>query len=63
MFKTAMLNLMYNVGIFGSVLVGYLACERKSFWLIFPAIFALVFFVMQKIKLMKQIKNMPKPKP
>ena len=57
-----MLNLMYNIGIFGSVAVGYLAFDRKSFYLVFPAIFALVFFVMQKIKLMKQIKNMPKPK-
>ena len=56
-----MLNLMYNLGIFGSVVVGYLACERKSFWIIFPAIFALVFFVMQKIKLLKQIKNTQKP--
>jgi len=61
MFKKAMLNLMYNVGIFGSIVVGYLACDRKSFWLIFPAIFALVFFVMQKIKLLKEIKNMQKP--
>lgn len=57
-----MLNFMYNIGIFGSIVVGYLACDRKSFYLIFPAIFALVFFVMQKIKLMKQIKNLPKPK-
>jgi hypothetical protein len=62
MFKKAMFNLMYNIGIFGSVAVGYLAFDRKSFYLVFPAIFALVFFVMQKIKLMKQIKNMPKPK-
>jgi hypothetical protein len=61
MFKQAMLNLMYNVGIFGSVVVGYLACERKSYLLIFPAIFALVFFVMQKIKLLKKIKNTQKP--
>jgi hypothetical protein len=61
MFKKAMLNLMYNLGIFGSIVVGYLACDRKSYWLIFPAIFALVFFVMQKIKLMKQIKNTQKP--
>jgi Family of unknown function (DUF6358) len=61
MFKKAMLNLMYNLGIFGSIVVGYLALERKSFWLIFPAIFALVFFVMQKIKLLKQIKNSQKP--
>ena len=56
-----MLNLMYNVGIFGSIVVGYLACEKKDFLLIFPAIFALVFFVMQKIKLLKQIKNTQKP--
>jgi len=61
MFKQAMLNLMYNVGIFGSVVVGYLACEKKDFLLIFPAIFALVFFVMQKMKLLKKIKNTPKP--
>jgi len=56
-----MLNLMYNVGIFGSVVVGYLALDQKSYWLIFPAIFALVFFVMQKIKLLKKIKNTQKP--
>jgi len=56
-----MLNLMYNVGIFGSLVVGYLACDKKDFWLIFPAIFALVFFVMQKIKLLKKIKNTEKP--
>jgi len=58
-----MLNLMYNIGIFGSVAVGYLAFDRKSFILVFPAIFALVFFVMQKIKLMKQMKSMPNPNP
>jgi len=56
-----MLNLMYNVGIFGCLVVGYLACDKKDFWLIFPAIFALVFFVMQKIKLLKKIKNTEKP--
>jgi hypothetical protein len=61
MFKKAMLNTMYNVGIFGCVLVGYLACEQKDFWLIFPAIFALVFFVMQKIKFLKQVRNSGKP--
>jgi len=63
MFKKAALNLMYNIGIFGSLAVGYLAFDRKSFVLVFPAIFALVFFVMQKIKLMKQIKSMPQPNP
>ena len=63
MFKKAALNLMYNIGIFGSLAVGYLAFDRNSFVLVFPAIFALVFFVMQKIKLMKQIKSMPQPNP
>ncbi|WP_179415872.1 DUF6358 family protein [Mucilaginibacter sp. E4BP6] len=63
MFKKAMLNFMYNIGIFGSLAVGYMAFDRKSFYLVFPAIFALVFFVMQKIKLMKQIKSMPRPNP
>jgi hypothetical protein len=63
MFKQAALNLMYNLGMAGSVFVGYLAIERKSFLLIFPAIFVLIFFLMQKIKLMKQIKKMPDPRP
>ena len=52
---------MYTIGMAGSLFLGYLACEQKNFWLIFPAIFALVFFVMQKIKLLKEIKNLPKP--
>jgi hypothetical protein len=61
MFKTAMLNLMYNLGLFGSVVVGYLAMEKRSFVLVAIAIVALIFFLMQKIKIMKQIKNMQKP--
>jgi len=56
-----MLNLMYNVGIFGSVVVGYLAFDKRSFVLVFLAIIALVFFVMQKIKILKQIRNSQKP--
>jgi hypothetical protein len=60
MFKKAMLNLLYNVGIFASVITGYLAFDKRSFVLVFIAIFALVFFVMQKIKLLKQIKNLRK---
>ncbi|WP_461449458.1 DUF6358 family protein [Mucilaginibacter sp.] len=63
MFKKAALNLMYNFGMGGSIIVGYLAIERKSFLLIFPAIAALIFFLMQKIKLMKEIKSMKDPRP
>ena len=55
-----MLNLLYNVGIFGSLVVGYLAFDKRSFVLIFLAIFVLIFFVMQKIKLLKEIKNSQK---
>jgi len=61
MFKTAMLNLMYNLGIFGCLVLGYMAFDKRSFVLIFLAIFALVFFVMQKIKILKKIKKMQKP--
>ncbi|WP_183575637.1 DUF6358 family protein [Mucilaginibacter sp. X5P1] len=61
MFKKAMLNTMYTVGIAGCIVLGYLAFDKRSFVLIFLAIFALVFFVMQKIKLLKAIKNLKKP--
>jgi len=57
-----MLNTFYTVGMFGAVMLGYLALEKRSFVLVFIAIFSLVFFVMQKVKFMKQIKNMQKPK-
>ncbi len=56
-----MLNTMYTVGIAGCIVLGYLAFDKRSFVLIFLAIFALVFFVMQKIKLLKAIKNLKKP--
>lgn len=56
-----MLNLMYNVGIVACLIAGYLAFDKKDFLLIIPAIFALVYFVMQKIKLLKEIKNLRKP--
>ena len=55
-----MRNLLYNVGIFACVVVGYMAFDKRSFVLIFLAIFALVFFVMQKIKVVKEIRNSQK---
>jgi hypothetical protein len=61
MFKKAMLNLFYNLGIVGSLFLGYLAFDKRSFVLVFLAIVALIFFVMQKIKLLKAIKNLKKP--
>jgi hypothetical protein len=56
-----MLNVFYNFAIVACVILGYLAFDRRSYVLILLAIFALVFFVMQKIKLLKQIRNSQKP--
>ena len=61
MFKKAMLNLFYNLSIVGSLVLGYLAFDKRSFVLFFIDIIALIFFVMQKIKLLKDIKNLKKP--
>jgi hypothetical protein len=61
MLKKAMLNMLYNVGIFAAVMGGIFAVDRRSFVLVFICIFALVFFVMQKYRFMKEIKNLPPP--
>jgi hypothetical protein len=62
MFKKAMVNTFYTIGMFGAVILGWMALEKRSFVLVFIAIFSLVFFVLQKVKFLKQIKNMQKPK-
>jgi len=61
MYKKALRNLLYNVGIFASVMGGIYAFDRRSIILALLCIGALVFFVMQKYKVMKEIKNMPSP--
>ena len=61
MFKKAARNVLYNIGIFVSVMVGVYAFDRRSFVLIFICIFALVFFVMQKYKFMRELRNMQPP--
>jgi hypothetical protein len=61
MYKKALRNLLYNVGIFASVMGGIYAFDRRSIILALLCIGALVFFVMEKYKIMKEIKNMPPP--
>lgn len=61
MYKKALRNLLYNVGIFAAVIGGIYAFDRRSIVLALLCIFALVFFVMQKYKVMKEIKNLPPP--
>jgi uncharacterized membrane protein len=63
MFKKAMLNVLYNVGIFAAVMGGIFAFDRRSFVLAILCIFALVFFVMQKYKFLKEVKNSAPPTP
>ncbi|MGN6181562.1 MAG: DUF6358 family protein [Mucilaginibacter sp.] len=61
MYKKALRNLLYNVGIFASVMGGIYAFDRRSIILALLCIGALVFFVMEKYKIMKEIKNLPPP--
>jgi len=61
MYKKAFRNLLYNVGIFASVMGGIYAFDRRSIILALLCIGALVFFVMEKYKIMKEIKNLPPP--
>lgn len=61
MYKKALRNLLYNVGIFASVMGGIYAFDRRSIILALVCIGALVFFVMEKYKIMKEIKNLPPP--
>lgn len=61
MYKKALRNLLYNVGIFASVMGGVYAFDRRSIILTLLCICALVFFVMQKYKVMKEIRNLPPP--
>ena len=56
-----MLNMLYSVAICGCLFMGYMAFEKRSYVLIILAIFALVFFVMQKIKILKEVKSLKKP--
>lgn len=63
MYKKALRNLLYNIGIFAAVMGGIYAFDRRSIILALLCILALVFFVMQKYKVMKEIKSMPPPPP
>jgi hypothetical protein len=57
-----MLNMLYNIGIFVSVMAGVYAFDRRNIILILLCIFALVFFVMQKYKFLKEVRNNSKSK-
>jgi hypothetical protein len=61
MFKTAMLNLLLNVGIFGSFVLGFVAYQHENYVLVFLAICLFVILLMRKIKVLRQIRNSQKP--
>jgi len=61
MFKKAMLNLLFNIGIFGSCVAGFIAYEHENYVLVFLSICLFVIFLLQKIKVLKEIRNSQKP--
>lgn len=58
------LNVLYNVGIFLCLIVGYqYGIAQQNFVLLTGAVVLVTLLVMLKIKLIKEIKNTQKPNP
>jgi hypothetical protein len=57
MFKQAMFNLLFNIGIFGSFVLGFWAYQQEKFVLVFISVVLFVVLLLQKIRLLKQIRN------
>ena len=60
MFKLAMTNILYNVAIFGAFVLGFWAYGEQKYVVVFIAIVLFVVALLQKIKLLKQIRNSQK---
>lgn len=58
------LNVLYNLGIFVCLIAGYsYGIEQKNYVILALALVIVVLLIMQKIKLIKEIKNIQKPNP
>jgi hypothetical protein len=58
MWKKAIPNVIYNVGIFVCLVLGYqLGIEKGNYWFIALAVVLLVIFIILKIKVFKEIRN------
>ncbi len=60
MFKKVALNVLYNIGIFICLWLVYYGFEHTRYEFIAGAIFIGAVFVILKIRLLKEIRNMPK---
>ena len=61
--KKVALNVLYNLGIFISVLFVYLGIKHLNFFYIAGALFAGTILVFLKIKLLGEVKAMKRPTP
>jgi len=58
MWKKAIPNVIYNVGIFVCLVLGYqLGIEAGNYWFVALAVVLLVIFIILKIKVFKEIRN------
>jgi len=62
MWKKMLPNVLYNVGIFICLITGYqYGILQKQYVFLLGALLLIAIFVYLKIKILKQIKNTPKP--
>jgi len=62
MWKKMLPNVLYNVGIFICLITGYqYGILQKQYVFLLGAILLIAIFIYLKIKILKQIKNTPKP--
>ena len=60
MAKKILINVLYNIGIFLSLLTIYWAFSNKRYEFILAGAFVAAIFIVLKIKLIKEIKNTDK---
>ncbi len=64
MWKKAVPNTLYTLGIVVCLVFGYQdGFEKGNYIIVFGAIMMIAIFIMLKIKILKEIKNMQKPNP
>jgi len=59
--KNIFLSTVYNLCIFGCLILGWTGLTDKHYDYVMVAVFGLVIFVVLKIKLLKQVRNTLKP--
>ncbi|MBD1363717.1 hypothetical protein IDJ77_07835 [Mucilaginibacter sp. ZT4R22] len=55
--KKIALNVVYNLGIFVALMIGYWGIEHAQYAYLLGAVFIAAVFISLKIKLIKEVKN------